>query len=66
MGFGRPMLVCTEPQKHGDFEGEVYQVRRTHTSSSTSAMEPSASPSPSDAVWCREVLPWGQRSTALN
>ena len=60
------MLVCEEPQKHGDFEGKVHQVRRTHTSSRTSAMEPSASPSPGDAVWCRGVLPWGQRSTALN
>lgn len=49
------MLVCGEPQKDGDFEGKVYQVRRTHISSSMSAMEPSASPS--DPMWCREVLP---------
>lgn len=68
-GWGRvesPMLVCGEPEMHGDFEGKVYHVRRTHISSSTSAIEPSASPSPSDTMWCRGVVPWGQSSTALN
>lgn len=60
------MLVCGEPQKHRGFEVKVYHIRTTHSSSSMSAMEPSASPSPSDAMWCRVVLLWGQCSTALN
>lgn len=52
--------------EHGDFEGKVYQVMRTHPSSITSVMEPSASPSPSHAMGCRGAMSWGQRSTTLS
>lgn len=52
--------------ERGDFEGKVYQVMRTHPSSITSVMEPSASPSPSHAMGCRGAMSWGQRSTTLS